>query len=320
MRIMTPFFKPATLAAGFLLLSISGCSQQDEPVHLGYVEADWTYVSAPAAGRIIDQTVSEGSRVTPGDFLFQLDSTAEEAAVSEAGARLNQAKAQADDLSTGARPPEIKRLEAQLAAARARLEKATSERDRILPLVEQGFAPKSQRDTVEAEFDAATAAVHAAEQDLKVAALPARDASRMAADAAAKSAEAAKSAAEYRLNERRTIAPVGGRVEEVFFRKGEFVTPGAPILAILPDDGLKVRFYVPETDLSGLSVGQSVSVAADGLASPVKANISFIAHEAEFAPPVIYARHSREKLVFMVEAKVPGGAGLHPGLPVEVNW
>ena len=63
----------------------------------------------------------------------------------------------------------------------------------------------------------------------------------MAADAAAKSAEAAKSAAEYRLNERRTIAPVGGRVEEVFFRKGEFVTPGAPILAILPDDGLKVR-------------------------------------------------------------------------------
>ena len=63
MRIMTPFFKPATLAAGFLLLSITGCSQQDEPVHLGYVEADWTYVSAPAAGRIIDQTVSEGSRV-----------------------------------------------------------------------------------------------------------------------------------------------------------------------------------------------------------------------------------------------------------------
>lgn len=320
MRIMTPFLQAKTLAVGLLLCGIASCNQNEAPVHLGYIEADWTYIAAPAAGRIIEQNVSEGSHVEQGDLLFRLDSTAEEAAVSEASARLNQAKAQADDLSTGARPPEIKRLEAQLSAAKARLEKATSERNRIIPLVEQGYAPKSQRDTVETEFDAATAAVHAAEQDLKVAALPARDASREAAQAAARSAEAAQAAAEYRLHERRTIAPINGRVEEVFFRKGEFVSPGTPVLAILPESGLKVRFYVPETDLSWLNVGDPVSVTADGLQSPVSAKISFIAHEAEFAPPVIYARHSREKLVFMVEAKVPPGIGLHPGLPVEVNW
>jgi HlyD family secretion protein len=308
------------LAAGLMLLGLSGCTPQDEPVHLGYIEADWTYVAAPASGRIVEQPVTEGDRVEQGDFLFRLDSTAEEAAVSEAGAKLNQAIAQAVDLSTGARPPEIKRLEAQLAAAKARLEQATSERDRVLPLVEQGYAPKSQRDTVLAAYDAAVAAVHAAEQDLKVAALPARDASREAAQAATRSAEAAKAAAEYRLDERRTFAPVGGKVEEVFFRKGEFVTPGTPIIAILPDTGLKARFYVPETDLAKLKVGNTVSLTADGITTPVKAEITFIAHEAEFAPPVIYARHSREKLVFMVEARVPEGIGLHPGLPVEVNW
>jgi HlyD family secretion protein len=309
-----------TLIAGACLISLAACTPNDEAVHLGYIEADWTYVAAPAAGRIVEQPVKEGDRVAPGDFLFRLDSTAEEAAVSEASSRLSQAMAQADDLSTGARPPEIKRLEAQLSSARARLAKATSERDRILPLVEQGFAPKSQRDTVEAEFDAATAAVQAAEQDLKVAALPARDATREAAQAATQSAEAAKAAAEYRLNERRTVAPVSGRIEEVFFRTGEFVNPGTPVIAILPDNGLKARFYVPETDLSQLKVGDSVSVTVDGKPSPVKAEITFIAHEAEFAPPVIYARHSREKLVFMVEARVPAGIGLHPGLPVEVNW
>jgi HlyD family secretion protein len=320
MRIMTHFIKAQMFAAGILLFGATSCSQPAEPVHLGYIEADWTYVAAPAAGRIIEQTVTEGSRVEQGDFLFRLDSTAEEAAVSEASARLDQARAQADDLSTGARPDEIKRLQAQLAAAQARLEQAKSERNRILPLVEQGYAPKSQRDTVEAEFEAATAAVQAAEQDLKVAALPARDASREAAQAAAQSAEAAKTAAEYRLGERRTVAPVSGKVEEVFYRLGEYVTPGTPILAILPEDGLKVRFYVPETDLSQLNVGNSISVTADGLQSPVTAEITFIAHEAEFAPPVIYARHSREKLVFMVEARVPAGAGLHPGLPVEVKW
>ena len=317
---MTQAFDIRVLIAGIVLSGLAACSPSDEPANLGYIEADWTYVAAPAAGRIVEQPVKEGDRIEQGDFLFRLDSTAEEAAVSEASSRLSQATAQANDLSTGARPPEIKRLEAQLAAAKARLVKATSERDRILPLVEQGYAPKSQRDTVEAEFDAATAAVHSAEQDLKVAALPARDATRAAAEAATQSAEAAKAAAEYRLNERRTIAPVKGRVEEVFFRTGEFVNPGTPIIAILPDGGLKARFYVPETDLSKLKVGETVSVTADGMQSPVKAEITFIAHEAEFAPPVIYARHSREKMVFMVEARVPADIGLHPGLPVEVNW
>ena len=309
-----------TLLCGAVLLGLAACDRQEDQVHLGYIEADWTYVSAPASGRIVEQTVTEGDTVARGDFLFRLDSTAEEAAVSEATARLNQAEAQAADLSTGARPPEMKRLEAQLSAARARLAKATSERDRILPLVEQGYAPKSQRDTVEAEFDAAMAAVHAAEQDLEVAALPARDATREAAQAATQSAEAAKTAAEYRLNERRTVAPVSGRIEEVFFRTGEFVNPGTPVIAILSDSGLKARFYVPETDLSQLKVGETVSVTVDGIPSPVNAEITFIAHEAEFAPPVIYARHSREKLVFMVEARVPPGIGLHPGLPVEVSW
>ena len=305
---------------GAALLGLAGCSQTEESVHLGYIEADWTYVAAPAAGRIVEQAVTEGDSVTAGDFLFRLDSTAEEAAVSEATARLNQAEAQAADLSTGARPPEMKRLEARLAEAKARLDRATSERARILPLVEQGYSPKSQRDAVEAEYEAAQAAVRAAQEDIKVAALPGRDASREAAGAAARSAEAAKAAAEYRLNERRTIAPVDGKVEEVFFRTGEYVTPGTPIVSILPDDGLKARFYVPETDLSALRVGGTVRLTVDGKSAPVEATISFISHDAEFAPPVIYARHSREKLVFMVEAKVPHGIGLHPGLPVEVNW
>ena len=309
-----------SLICSAALAGLAGCTEQQAPVHLGYIEADWTYVAAPAAGRIIEQTVTEGDTVQQGDFLFRLDSTAEEAAVSEADARVNQAKAEADNLSTGARPAEIKRLEARLAEAKAQLDKATSERDRILPLVEQGFAPQSQKDAVEAAYDAAVAAVNAAEQDLNVAALPGREASREAASAAARSAEAAKVAAEYRLNERRTIAPVGGKVEEVFFRTGEFVTAGTPIIALLPAGGLKARFYVPETELAKVRVGEQVSLTADGLSAPVRATVSFISHEAEFAPPVIYARYSREKLVFMVEAKVPQDSGLHPGLPVEVNW
>ena len=40
---------------------------------------------------------------------------------------------------------------------------------------------------------------------------------------------------------------------------------------------------------------------------------------AEYTPPVIYSVGSREKLVFRIEAKPEDGAGLNPGLPVDVD-
>ena len=52
-----------TLIAGACLISLAACTPNDEPVHLGYIEADWTYVAAPAAGRIVEQPVKEGDRV-----------------------------------------------------------------------------------------------------------------------------------------------------------------------------------------------------------------------------------------------------------------
>jgi HlyD family secretion protein len=108
-------------------------------------------------------------------------------------------------------------------------------------------------------------------------------------------------------------------VEEEFLDVGEYATAGAPVLAILPRDGLKVRFFVPQAELPGLALGHQVSVWADGLEQPVSAPISYIAPDAEFTPPVIYSKEARAKLVFLVEAELPAGTGLPPGLPVEVR-
>jgi HlyD family secretion protein len=47
--------------------------------------------------------------------------------------------------------------------------------------------------------------------------------------------------------------------------------------------------------------------------------VSFIAAQEEFTPPVIFSIGNREKLVFKVEARAPGGLALHPGQPVDVR-
>ncbi len=49
------------------------------------------------------------------------------------------------------------------------------------------------------------------------------------------------------------------------------------------------------------------------------AKISFIAQQQEFTPPVIFSVGNREKLVFKLEARAPGGLKLNPGQPIEVR-
>ena len=81
---------------------------------------------------------------------------------------------------------------------------------------------------------------------------------------------------------------------------------------------MKIRFFVPETALGGLALGQTLQVRCDGCADDLTAKVSYISTEAEYTPPIIYSNETRSKLVFMVEARPDNGAELHPGQPVEV--
>ncbi|MEL6448134.1 MAG: HlyD family efflux transporter periplasmic adaptor subunit [Pseudomonadota bacterium] len=302
-------------------LLLAGCSS-DNPLDatIGYVEADWRYVAAPAAGWIVDLPVTEGDRINVGDLLFALDTTSEQAQRDEAEARVLQAEAEALNIETGARTEEIEALRARLAEAQARLTHATADHDRVMPLVSAGLEPRRRGDALVAELSAATASVDALQADVRVAILAARPNARQAAAAATESARAARDRAAYSLAQRATESRYSGRIESLLLERGEYVTPGTPVLAVLPDHGLKIRFFVPQASLPGVRLGTEVHVIADGMTSTENAYVTYIATEAEYTPPVIYSRESREKLVFLVEARLPEGSALRPGLPVDVSW
>lgn len=301
-------------AAGLL----AACGEENTGAYTGYVEAEYVYVAAPASGWLVEDTVREGDTVAAGELLFQLDADLQSAAFAEAESRFDQADALARDLDTGARDEEIDVLEAELAEARANLKLATAERERWTQLVEDGVASVARRDQVIAEEESARARVRRLERNIEVAQLAGRDAARDAAVAGRQVAAATLAQAEWHLDQRRVKARAGGRVEEVFHRQGEYVNAGTPVVALLPPENLKVRFFVPQEELSDFSVGQSVDVITDAQSAPVNATISFIASEAEFTPPVIYSVGSREKLVFLVEARLRADTTLRPGQPVDV--
>ena len=140
------------------------------------------------------------------------------------------------------------------------------------------------------------------------------------AEAALRSAEARLNSTRTRLDRRRMLSPVAGTIHEVYFRVGEMVEPGRPIVSIVPPGNIKVRFFVPQPELSRVPIGQHVTIRCDGCATTVSATVSYVSTEPEFTPPIIYSNENRAKLVFMVEARPAPEAGpaMHPGQPVEV--
>ncbi len=132
-------------------------------------------------------------------------------------------------------------------------------------------------------------------------------------------AKAALATAQQNMDDREIAAPVTGSIEEIYHRQGERTGPNEPILALLPPANMKVRFFVPETGLSKLKLGEEINVTCDACKQPIAARISFIARNAQYTPPFIYSRDEREKLVYLVEAKPLTPSDLRPGQPVDVR-
>src|SRR5262249_1650498 len=116
-------------------------------------------------------------------------------------------------------------------------------------------------------------------------------------------AEAHVVTSKTRLARRNGYAPVAGVVQQIYFREGEMVAAGRPVLSVMPPGNMKLRFYVSETDLPKFAIGDQVRVTCDNCAADLTARIYFIATSAEYTPPVIYSLDERNKLVYLIQAR-----------------
>jgi HlyD family secretion protein len=302
-------------------LLLAGCQRAPERLWSGYVEGDYVYVASPIGGALTTLAVKRGETVARGAALFALDSASERAAREEAQARAQSAQAQADNTDKGRRKEEVAVTQAQLVQARAQAALAASELKRAQQLVTQGFISPSRLDDARTAARQSQAHVAELEAALRVARLPARADERAAADALSDAARSALAQSQWREQQKQQRAPDDALVADTLFRVGEWVNAGQPVVALLPPGAVKARFFVPETELGGLKLGQNVELRCDGCGAPIAARIDFIATRAEYTPPVIYSNSQRSRLVFMVEARpdAKDGARLKPGQPVDVK-
>lgn len=135
---------------------------------------------------------------------------------------------------------------------------------------------------------------------------------------AQRESEARLNSAKTRLARRKVASPAAGTIQQIYFRPGEMVPTGRPVVALLPPGNVKIRFFVPEAALPTIALGDTVTVRCDGCAPDLTAKVSFISRTVEYTPPVIYSLDERSKLVFLIEARPQRPDSLRVGQPVSV--
>jgi len=316
-----PFRSFAVLFVLFLAgTHVVGCSEDGGKAFQGYIEGEYLLVSSPLAGNLEQLSVSRGMHVVSGDSLFILERTFEQAAVNEAEQARERAENRLADLLKGMRPSELAAIRARLEQAQASYGLAETEYERRARLFSQQVIAKEQLDRTRTEMERSRAMVAQLTAELETAQLGARQDEIEAARNDVEAARNRLTQAEWNLEQKMQTAPAAGLVFDTFYVEGEYVPAAHPVVSLLPPANIKIRFFVPETALGGLAVGQTMYVRVDGSKKTYQARIAYISPEAEYTPPVIYSRETRTKLVYMLEAHFDPGAAaaLHPGQPADV--
>jgi len=306
------FVVVGVVAAGLIgALLWRGFAPRTADVLSGYLEGDALYLSSPIAGAVTAIGVVDGQRVAPGVPLFAIDSKILAAQRDEARAQLGANQAQAQGAQA-----EVRRIRADLTAIRIQAALAARDAARYAPLTADRSGAVSDQ-----EADRARSSAENAAAQVKAALEAVRNAQSTAASVVAgvQRARATLAEAQSRLEQLSVRAPAAGRVDRVFDQIGEWVGPNQPIISLIPDDRVKVRFFAPEDDIALYPVGARVRFHCDSCGQDRAASISYVSPQPEFTPPIIYSRKTRDRLVFLIEARPDDPKGLNPGQPVDVT-
>jgi HlyD family secretion protein len=264
-------------------LALAACDRAPGDVMQGYGEADYIFLASEETGVVRELFVREGDAVEAGARVFTLDPQRLE--FNAEGASAQSAAAAAA----------IRTAQADATLAQTNFARSSE-------LFRRGFYSRARYDADRAALDAANARLAQLRRE-------------------AGAAIAASGLAQRRLGDANGEAPAAGTIEQIFHRPGEVVAAGQPIAALLTPANMKVRFFAPQAMLARLRVGARVNITCDGegCEQPVPATVSFVAQEPQFTPPVIYSLDQREKLVFLVEARLNAPGPIRPGMPVDVR-
>lgn len=286
----------------------------------GTVEATEVGISFRMPGTLRTRPVDEGSVVSAGDVLAELDAREALARLRQAQAAEQAAGARLSDLQRGYRPQEIAEARAQLKLAQASYANLEQEAMRSENLLQAGAVSRQRRDKDVTAAAVGREQVAAAAARVKLLQGGFREETINAALAQLVEAKAATEVASVALEDLRAKSTIAGVVTRKHAEPGETVAAGRPVMTITDLSRPWVRVYIPENQIGKVRIGAPARIRTDTFPGrDFTGRVSYVSSRAEFTPKNVQTQEERVKLVFAIDvaAENPDQA-LKPGMPADV--
>ena len=275
----------------------------------GRIEAVEIDIAAKTAGRVKDVLVDEGDFVQAGQIVAKMDTAVLEAQLREAEAQLQRARIAVETAGSLVTQREAERqaAEALIAQRKAELDAAQRRLARSSELALKGATPESKLDDDRAAFQAARAAVGAAEAQAAAAqaAIGQARSNVVAAQAAVEAAQATTQRIQADIDDSVLKAPRDGRVQYRVAQPGEVLSPGGAVLNMVDLSDVYMTFFLPTAQAGRAALGAEARVVLD--AAPqyvIPAKVSFVGDVAQFTPKTVETAEERQKLMFRIKARI----------------
>jgi len=252
-------------------VQVVNVEQRDVPVYSewigttdGMVNAE---IKAQVTGYLLRQDYKEGSFVTKGQLLFEIDPRPFQAALDQAQGQLAQFKGTLEQANSHVKEAEAQvaqansqllQMQAQLAQTQANQVKTQLDVNKYAPLLEQKAVTQQDYDNAAQANVVAKAQVRASEAGIETARAGVRAANAQVSTAKAavaaaqgqiENANAAMRTAELNLGFTRIISPIDGIAGLAQAQVGNLIsTQSAPLTTVSTVDPIKVYFTVSEQE------------------------------------------------------------------------
>jgi membrane fusion protein (multidrug efflux system) len=264
-----PFVLVGFVAAIFVAVVLYSIfrSRPDVRTDDAYVMVHYATIAPRISGQVAAVSVDDNDTVRTGEVLATLDPRDNQTAVASAEAALVRDMAQLGEVSaTVARQTSIiEQQQSAVESARATLALAQANARRYGNLAATGAGTMQEHQQADAalqqnraSLDSSMASLDAARRQLDV-----LTAQRSAAEATIRLDQAQLDQARLNLSYTRILAPIDGVVGERSVQVGNYVSPGATLMTVIPLDQVYIEANYREVDLLHVRSGQPVVIHLD---------------------------------------------------------
>ncbi|ELC3159019.1 HlyD family efflux transporter periplasmic adaptor subunit [Vibrio harveyi] len=304
----------------FVITLLTACSKDDGQQALGTLERDRVTFTATSSEIIRALPIKEGSQVTEGEVLVQLDTKNQEAILARAVAEQAKADAYLLKLTNGERPEDIAAAQARVARAEAQLTEAQKNYQRKAELVRKKLISQSEKDTALAARDSARAELDSSQEEFSKLTAGSRPEDIEQAKAELMAAKADVALQQQKLAELTITATRDGLLDNLPFNLGERVPVNGIVAVIQASRVPYARVYVPATYRINFIPGKAVQVHVDGVEKPLEGTVRWVATEPSFTPYFALTEEDRSRLMYLAEVDLQDSAeSLPSGIPAQVD-